>query len=365
MTLSIIKLEQFLSSKGFIITNIFTINKMCVYFETMNITSASMFIVYVPSKYQINIDTNDNVYKMKYIDIKSDGSIPGEYASELDDFEMERNYEEIDINVDYTQNSRNVTAQLEENYNYPVTLKNISRKDKDTIKDTFRQLKRLKFCVQSIKYKLCITFKNFFCCIRRDNTLECYFVKYLNKTKRRKLMICLDLESLYAKCDSITTDMKIINTSIYKILDKNQDKHVRNLQKMFEYNTNITAISDTIHDIKSKYTDYLTRLETMLEKLNKAEKKNVKKIMDVEEKYGKNNYKGLHTDIEKTHLINKYETNISHIHDTKQELIKNISSVKEAYENVSLKVDKICFDNIVMVDTIIKNLRILSKIINN
>jgi len=61
-------------------------------------------------------------------------------------------------------------------------------------------------------------------------------------------------------------------------------------------------------------------------------------------------------------LISKKEEELNNINQVKQEIICNILKVKSNLESLSLKVDQICFDNTVMLNTIIKNFEQLSKI---
>ena len=85
--------------------------------------------------------------------------------------------------------------------------------------------------------------------------------------------------------------------------------------------------------------------------------------MQIEDKYsGEASLKSMHSDIEKTHQISKYENELSRINGVKQELIRNILIVKTKHENLSLRVDNIMFDNIIMIDAILKNFVKLSKI---
>jgi len=206
-------------------------------------------------------------------------------------------------------------------------------------------------------------FKDYMCCIRRDDTFEGYLVHNLRGPPERKLMISLDLETLYEKIESVPTDIKTVREGIYRVLDKNQSKHIRNLQKMLAQKNNLTTFSDVVLKKTQQYAAYLSKLEQLLANLGRAEKKNIEMLMGVEAEYGnKASFHGLHTDIEKIHRLAKYETELSRINVVKQELISSILMVKTKHENLALKVDKICFDNIVMIDAILKNFVALTEI---
>lgn len=363
MPLSLNKLEKLLTVKGLLPKKFFIMHNLCVYIEVLSISNADSFMLYIPSKYEIHVGSGDDVYKVRYIDITEDGNIPGDYAGDPDNFDLEQQYDEVDIDLS-PDNRRHsdMAGHLEENYNHPVSLKDISKEDTNKLREIFRQLRRLKFCVQSLKYKLCILYKDYLCCIRRDDTFECFVVRYLRGPAERKLMITLDLETLYEKIDSVSVDIKTVREGIYRVLDKNQGKHIRNLQKMLEQKNDLTIFSDLVLHKKTRYADYLAKLELLLTNLGTAEKKNIEKLMEIEEKYsGEASLKGLHVDIEKTHQVAKYETELSRINVVKQELIRTILVVKAKHEDLALSTDVIVFDNIIMIDAIVKNFVKLGK----
>lgn len=361
MPLSLNKLEKLLSTKGFIIKKYFIIHGLCVYIEILSIINADFFMLYIPSKYEIKVENNENTYNVEYIELNENGNIPEDYAGETDNFDLEKNYDEIDI--DFSKNEKNDLAEhLEENYNHPVCLKDMNKDDKKNLQDVFRQLRRFKFCVQSIKYKLAIIFKNYLCCIRRDDSLECFSIKNYSTKENKRLMISMDLETFYTKLDTIAIDIKTVKNGIYKVLDKNQIKHSRNLTHMFEQNNNIISYSNTIYIKKEKYVEYILKLENMLEKLTISQKKVIEKLMILNEKYSVPSLIGLHNDIERTHMTSKYESELDHINNVKEEILHTIITIKTKQENLMLKVDKILFDNSVMLDAIVQNMTSLQNL---
>jgi hypothetical protein len=336
-----------------------------VYIEVLSIENADSFMLYIPSKYEIAIGLGDDVFKVKYIDVTEDGHIPGDYAGEPDNFDLDKEYECDDIDLSPGLRSKgNLADHLEEKYNHPVSLKDNNKSDDiKQLREVFRQLRRLKFCTQSLKYKIAITFNNYLCCIRRDDTYECFFIHNFGGSSDKKLMITIDLETLYEKIDSVSIDIKTIREGIYRVLDKNQGKHIQNIHKLLEQKTVLTKFSNIVLRKKEQYSTYLKSLEQLLIDLTRAEKKIIDKLLEIEDKYsGQASLKGLHSDIEKTHQIGKYETELSRINSIKQELIRNILIVKSKHENLSLRVDNIVFDNIIMIDAILKNFVKLSEV---
>ena len=132
---------------------------------------------------------------------------------------------------------------------------------------------------------------------------------------------------------------------------------------MLEQKNDLNQLSDVVIKKKTHYSNHLKSLEKLLYTLIQSEKKIVEKLIDIQERYScEASIKGLHVDIEQSHQISKLEDELSRINVVKQELISNILQVKTKYDNLSLKVDNICFDNIIMIDAILKNFVLLKEL---
>jgi len=360
MTLSLHKLERALTKQGMIMRKIYAMDGYCIYLELLCIATADICMMYIPSKYEIKAEGGD-ICKISYVDINEDGSIPEEYAEEPDNFDLENAYAEVDIALESSH--KDMAGHLEESYNHPLSLKDMSKGDKTNLREIFRQLRRLRFCVQNLKYKLCIVYKGYLCCIRRDDTFECFHTAVRpHMEDNRTLVVTMDLETFYTKSHSVNDDIKTVREGIYKVLDRNQVKHTQNLYKIMEYKTTLISTSSECLKKKGSYSIYITKMEGMLRDLGVAERGVVAKLMTIEERYvNDRGLRGLHKDIEKSHLVAKHEDELKGINNVKQEIIGNIMDLKAKRETLSLKVDKICFDNTVMLDAILKNFELLRE----
>ena len=147
MTLSINKLEKMLSPKNIIVKNIYSINNLCVYLELLHLNTAETLFLYIPTKYEISVGDRNNVYKLNYLEVDEDGTIPADYADQPDDYDMSDKYDEIGID-----NTEDIEQSLSKKYDCPISLKNTNKNDMNEIKEIFRQLKRLK--IMYSKHKL-------------------------------------------------------------------------------------------------------------------------------------------------------------------------------------------------------------------
>lgn len=364
MSLSLTKLEKLLVNNSFTITKIFTVDDYCVYIELLSNSTADVTMMYIPSKYNIKAPPSSITWPLTYIDIDENGEIPETYTEEKDNFDLEQQYDEVTLDLAVNlDKQKNIEDHLKESYNYPVSLKDISKTDKTALREIFRQLRRLKFCVQNVKYKLCIIYHAYLCCIRRDGTFECFYVSGQKfPIKNRKLVVTFDLETLYNKLESIAIDVKTIRDGIYKVLDKNQLKNTHSLFNILHFKETVIQSAEKYVKNREKFTQYIINFEKLLQDMVVAEQISLDKLNKIDQQYTvDNSVKGLHIDIEKSHMKSKYETELNNIVRLKKEITNHILDIKLQRETLSLQIDKICFDNIVMLDAVRKNFELLSE----
>ena len=171
-----------------------------------------------------------------------------------------------------------------------------------------------------------------------------------------------DLETLYNKLDSIAIDIKTVRDGIYKVLDKNQLKNTHSLFTILHFRETVIQSAEKYVKKREKFSQYISKFEKLLQDMVIAEQECLQKLNKVDQQYtNDNSVKGLHIDIEKSHLKSKYETELNNIVRLKKEITNNILDIKLQRETLSLQIDKICFDNIVMLDTVRKNFELLSQ----
>lgn len=360
MSHSFTKLDLLLKTNGFIPKNIYTIDDYCVYIEILCVSTSDIFLLYIPSQFNIKPDKY-NIYKIKYVDIEKNDNIVDKYAEEPDKYDIKNEYTEIDIeDVDKMDDLEN---NLTENYNREILLKNLNKEDKDILKDILRQLNRFKFCTQNISYKLSILYKNYLCSIKRDDSIECYYITNFPVKSERKFYVSIDLKSFYKKITCVKDDIKTVKESIYKILNQNQLKHSKILANMLENKEKLLTYSDLIFKKKEYYEHYLKELENVLEKLNSNEQELLVQKNNINSQTGSYGIKGVHTDIQNSHSIFQLDTKLTKLYELKDEVSNDILKTRLEQENIVLEVDKILFDNSIMLNEIIKNFNSITQII--
>jgi hypothetical protein len=286
--------------------------------------------------------------------MNSSDNTADEYAGSPDNVDIESAYGDAHIDLSPAKGEK-LEDHLEDNYRRPISLNEISTEDTRDLKAIYRQMRRLRYCVQSIKYKVGIIYKNYICAIRRDDSIDCFNIKHYSRKDCKRLMVILDLEMFYEKNEKITSDVETVRTGIYKILVKNQGTHTRVISRMLESKDEITSFADKAQRKKAKYDSYIRKLERMLTVLNNAERKFVTELYELNDKTGDTSTVGMHSDIQRAHQKNKVEVEIARINKIKEKAMKTITMLRGRRENSILSIDKIMFDNTVMFDCMVKN----------
>ena len=351
MSLSIQKLIDLLVRKRLFPRRYFALRGFCVYIELLVVKTADILLLYIPEKYKIKIQNDHNVFNIEYVQLSDEGTVPGDYTEEPENIAIENKYQEIRIDDD-DDDDKNIEDVLENNYNRPLDLKNIGTADLKCLKETFRQLKRLKLCVKNLRYKLCIQHRNYMQCIRPDDTFEVFSILEYTGKNISNLFITTDLESVFTT-NNIEDDVKTVRQGVYKILDINQTKHVNTMEKILENKLRFLKNVEHLRGKKQVYTTQLKKLEDMLSKVQSEEIMVREEIKLTEDRYRLNS--SFQGDIEKTHIVNRHKEKLSTLMNITQEITDYILKIKFNLENISLKLDKTCFDNTVMIDTILQN----------
>jgi len=352
MPLSIQKLQKFLSLKGFIITKYFTIHSICIYIEIECINTSDIFLLYIPSKYEFVINKDKNVYKMQYYDDQNAET----------DSNIENAYKEIELNKTPELKNGNIAFYLEDNYKKSINIKDTPVEDTKEIKNIINQMKRLKFCVQNVKYKIAISYKNFLCSIKRDDSIESYLIQDYPIKKHKKLYITVDLELLYEKIDSVMLNITTIKEGIYNILSNNQLNHTKMIHKLIEEKTNILEQCNNTIINKNKYDNYIKEATYILGFISKAETGIIKNIYEINEKYNNKSLQSLNNDIDKSHHISKLNNELTDVKKIKEDIINTLFELRIKKDDIILTIDKIMFDNSVMLDSIFRNVKSLTEI---
>lgn len=270
-------------------------------------------------------------------------------------------YGTVDITLSPDKNE-NLEDQLVDNYRKPLSLSNIAESDIKILKSLYRQLRRLRYSTESIPYKISILYKNYICAIRRDDSVDCFLVKHHPREDIKKMLIVIDLETVYKKDNKILEDISIVRYGIYRIIEKNERIHRRILSKMIQNKDAFFNHIEQIQERRENYSTQLSKLEEILNILSKAEERQHIELHELKNTKNNGIYKGMQTDLNRVYGTTKIEGELENINSLKNETILLIEKIRKNKENSMLSIDELMFDNIIMFDGISRNFSELNKI---
>ena len=358
MSLKISKLQEFLISVGFVAMKYFTLDDECFYIEIFHIKTANILYLYIPSNYKFSIlaeEVDENVYKIKKMD-NFEEKEDGKEEEDVEEYIGVSDKEDVD-NV-YGNEEINIDNNIKDKYSDKIELPEISKEDLIELKSIYRLLKRLKYSVQNLKYKLAINYKNYICGIRRDDTINIFSVKKYKKDSIKKLFVVIDLETFYSEKDKIIEDSITVKDSIMYILKKNQTTQNITIDKLLQENKNIESISSLISLKNQKYDKLIFELKNMLEKIIKSEDD---LSTDFKQEKGEDNIK---SDIMRIYNETSLNKELDKLSKIKSDIAKNLLILKNKKEDITINIDKIVFDNTIMTEQIIKNFKKIKDLFN-
>ena len=205
-----------------------------------------------------------------------------------------------------------------------------------------------------------ITYKTYMCVIDRDDTIECFVIKHHPKIMSRRLYVTCDLELYYENTERIQQDIVDVLNGINQVLNKNQNTHARDLQSLIKEYQNIKVHSDKVLKKKQEYQLYILKFNTLLIRISNSEKTLIEKIYNIED--NKERYKGMQGDLSTIQEKNKLEDELIKITNVKKNIAKNMNDIREKLDNLSLIMDTVMFDDIVMCDRMLRNLDFIKRV---
>ena len=362
MVLSISKLIKLLISKGFYPKSFFRIYKVCAFIEIISNKNGESYIIYIPSRYSFQIDQKifPNVYDLETInnDIQDEHE-DDKYKLIQKYAETNKDIEDIYSNINITnpglfRDKKDLEAILKKKYNKNIKLGENNTK---TLKCLKRQMERLKYCVQNIEYRLVIIYKSYLCFLHTEDDIDLFHIKLFPEISERILYVTLDLELLYNNSDNLNTDLQQISNGINKILDKNYSFHIQNLRTLLATKENVIHSVNIAIKKKRNNNSYISEFVKLFSIMYENETQIKQQIQDLkQEKQG-----SIHYDIEFSHAKHRLDKELSKCQKVKNEVLTQITKLKSENSNISLTMDKILFDNIILLDQVFKNLEILDK----
>ena len=366
MPLSIEKLTQLLEQKGFSPRKYFIMNGICKFVEILSISTIDSYLLHIPEKYKFEPRISDRhlLFKIKQIPILKPENIEHKYAGRMEQTKIAANYDEIELKSQYPHQLKefdgiDMEDQLTNQYRRPIVLKDVEEADNAVLQCIFRQLTRLRFCVQFLKYKFGIIYKDYLVCVDNKDSIECFKIRNFPESGDRHLYITIDLEVFYENSKVLIDDLDQLQNGIRGVLDKNQDVQTKHLEVMLVKQQNIIKILSILTGKKQQLRFELQRFKELFDLVDTTINKNIQQINSIN--YSIRQMTGKKQD-EQVKVKHNIYVKLTQLYSKKEDIAQSIIFYRKREHHISLNIDRILFDNNVMLDKIFKNLNQLREL---
>ena len=367
MPLSIDKLNQLLEKKGFMCRHYYTLGGFCKFIEILSISTIDSYLLHIPERYKFETRVSDRhlTSKIKSIPTLKSESMEQKYTGGVDNSQITEQYDEIELKSQYPHQIKefadiDMEASLTTQYKRPIILKDVEDDDNTILQCIFRQLTRLRFCVQFLKYKFSILFRDYFVTLNSKGVIECFRIKNnYNTCEERHLYITIDLEVFYENSKILIEDLDELQNGIRAILDKNQAVQTKHLEVMLTKQQDLIKILDNFTEKKQMIRFELHRFKELFNTIESAISHSVEKVNDITYMIGQEGGKK-QADLLK--LKHNLYIKLTQLYGKKEDVAKSIIFYRKNEHHISLNIDRILFDNNIMLDKIFKNLHQLYKL---
>jgi hypothetical protein len=367
MPLSIDRLNQLLEKKGFTCRHYYVIGGNCKFIEILSINTIDSYLLHIPEKYSFEPRTSDQhlVSKLKTIQIENSSEVEEKYAGGVENSQLTSSYDEIELKSQYPHQMKefediDMEANLTSQYKRPIILKDVAVEDNAIIQCIFRQLTRLRYCVQFLKYKFSIVFRDYLVTLNSKSKIECYKIKHnYNASEERHLYITIDLEVFYENSKILLDDLDELQNGVRAILDKNQQVQTKHLEVMLTKQQELIKILEQFTQQKQKIRFELQRFKELFTIVENAITSHVERINEITAIIPQTSGSKQDELIKNKHSI---YIKLTQLYNKKEEIAKSIIFYRKNEHHISLNIDRILFDNNIMLDKIFKNLHQLHRL---
>jgi hypothetical protein len=237
------------------------------------------------------------------------------------------------------------------NYKKKIYLSSLDKEEFQQIKDIFRQIQRLKFCVQGIDYKISIIFKNYLCSIDDHDEIECYYIKNFNKGLNRKLFVSLNLNLLFDNIQNLEDNVQQVYDGVNQVLNKSQESHFEKFLMILDTCKDIKNKLDNIKNYRTHISSVIEKYETLITRSNHASNIITDKLVTLKKP------DNISSDAYYINEKSKLENKLQNLNNVKGKAIEKLAILRDKDSNLLLKSDKILFDNIIMLNNVNNNLK--------
>jgi hypothetical protein len=343
-----------LTTYNFVPVKYYTYHDRIMLVEVVSLENSDLFLLYIPKEYNFKPDSGYEVYELKRLHMDSKGNLPSKYATKLDDMELDEYYSKVNLlNTDKIMDRNvNIEEELIDEYRKRILVPSSEESMSIKVRDMINQLQRLDRCVDSNDYSLAIVTSNL---IVLDPE-HLYMIRSKTPKDERLYVVVVSLETMFKNANYISKDVPQLNQGIQRILMRNHQSH---MEKMDATIDGMIDIQDKFHatvDRIKRYNEYIDKLKAYLARIKEKEASVRQARKTLQDKIAS---QGIEKEIYYLKDKSAIEQEEKWITQNKNKIYEKLLELYKKSRNYSMIMDKLLFENLIMMITIQRNMSIL------
>lgn len=355
MPLSLEKLRTILKKKGILPINFYIYKGSILFIKVLNLKYSNFFVIHVEPDYNFKIENNsfvenENIFYVKSVNIS-------EFMSKQLGQDIRDIYSEIHFTPRINLNDDNLEKKLKDEYNQPIKIEDIKKDEGHGYIEAYKQIDRLKSSFSKVKYKIMISYDKYIF-VLVDDKIKCYSIEDFEEGDySTNFQITTSFKNFFEKIDDIDFEINQIKNKLEKILDYIQKNQYKRMTDLYSSKNDITSIYKDIYSRKENLVSIRSQYRERLDSTYTKEK-------ELEKEYDKINKKISESGYQDNILHDKgiIEKSLSDIIGIRGEITEKLNKINNKINDFELTIDKIFYNNFIMMNNIRKNILILSEL---
>lgn len=347
MSLSLDKFQKLLSSYDLMPMRYFEYHERVMLIEVLALQTGDLFVVYVPKGYDFRVDDGD-VYTLKRVKLDPSGEVGPKYAQRLNDLDMSDYYDRVDLldQEKLLDKSVDVEKELIDQYRRKIMVSSSEESAVARCRELVHQLERMSQCVDK-NYGLAII-TNSLLVMDREHI---YMVRGRELKQDKAYVVVVDLESLFKNITYVGKDVPEISRGIQRVLNKNHQSHMSRMgltiDGMVRCKANLQGHVERVQRY-SGYVDELVKLVARLKEREASLRQAIRELNQSAPSVG-----GEIAALKKREALEKEAADLL---QAKGRAYEKVVELHRRSRDTSLALDKLLFENLVMMVSIQRNL---------
>ena len=228
------------------------------------------------------------------------------------------------------------------------------------INDMTECITKLRKCIENTRYKIYVKYGRFVFYITKNNKIRCFVHVSEMNTKSFDITVAVDLDYILTHTNSIQDDSIKIMSEIQNTLNNCHNYLISGLQIISGNIGKLKSFDTILHERKIKMIQQLQKIDSLYTETIHSERMIRNNISKIEiHTNGNASIKRIHNDVENGRKLHILKTKLDNIVNVKQDIVSQYNKINSNYSRLMFITDKVYSDNLVLIEKIQNNLKIL------